>query len=355
MSVKVKLVERSMKNGGKSFYIESYVNGKRGYVPVDVRIDPKDDPKTKKEKHQILNAMRSQIELEMLAKGTAYVPSHRKNIDLYDYMQEFLLNYEKKDVKMIYSAIQKFMNFANREVLYVSDFDRKMAEGFRDYLLSREANLSGETPQNYLARFKKVIKAAVRDEILLKSPFDDVIIKKSETHQTLKKNVLTTDEIRKLAKTPSTNEMIKDAFLFSCYTGLGLAEMKIFCKKHIIEGRLKIKRVKTGILIDIPISATALEILSRQTPENGFYFPIDYTTNGVNKNIESWLELAEIKKEITFYCARHTFATQLLKNGADIVSVSKCMGHSSVRYTMKYLNHIEDLKDKAIDNLPKLD
>ncbi len=215
MSVKVKLVERSMKNGGKSFYIESYVNGKRGYVPVDVRIDPKDDPKTKKEKHQILNAMRSQIELEMLAKGTAYVPSHRKNIDLYDYMQEFLLNYEKKDVKMIYSAIQKFMNFANREVLYVSDFDRKMAEGFRDYLLSREANLSGETPQNYLARFKKVIKAAVRDEILLKSPFDDVMIKKSETHQTLKKNVLTTDEIRKLAKTPSTNEMIKDAFLFS--------------------------------------------------------------------------------------------------------------------------------------------
>jgi integrase len=354
MSITVKLVERKMKNGGKSFYMESYVNKKRGYIPVDIRIDPNDDVKTKKEKLQILNALRSQTELDLLSKGTAYVPSHRKNIDLFDYFQEYINNYQKKDRKMIYSAVQKFIEFTNREYLSSKDLDKRMAEGFRDYLLSPKAKLTGETPQNYLARFKKVIKSAMNEEILSTNPFNDVVIKRSETNQTIKKEVLTIDEIRLLAKTPHGNELIKDAFLFSCYSGLGLAEMLILCTKHVKEGRLKINRVKTGILIDIPLSKSALDILKKQIIVDGKYFPITYTTNGVNKSIEKWVEKANINKEITYYCSRHTFATQLLKNGADLVTVSKCLGHSGVKFTTRYLNHLQDLVEKSIFNLPNI-
>jgi integrase len=354
MSITVKLIERKMKNGGSSFYLESYVNKKRGYIPVDMRIDPKDDVKTKKEKHQILNAIRSQTELDLLSKGTAYVPSHRKNIDLFDYLQEYINNYQKKDQKMIFAAVKKFIEYINKDHLDVKDLDKKMAKGFRDYLLSPKAKLTGETPQNYLDRFKKTIKAAVDDEILNTNPFDDVVIKRSETNQTIKKEVLTIDEIRLLAKTPSENQLIKDAFLFACYSGLGLAEVLILGTKHVKEGRMKIHRVKTGILINIPLSKSALDILKKQTIVDGRYFPITYTTNGVNKNIIKWVEKANINKPVSFYVGRHTFATQLLKNGADLLTVSKCLGHSGVNYTTRYLNHLEDLIEKSIYALPQI-
>lgn len=355
MSITVKLVERPLKNGGSSFYIETYDNGKRGYVPVDIKIDPKvDDAQTRKEKQQILNALRSQIELELLSKGTEYVPKHRKNIDFYDYLDNYIESYNKKDKRMVFCAIQKFMDFVDKDVLFVTDVNRKLAEGFKDYLLSSKAGLSGETPKNYLTRFKKVVKAAVRDEILRDNPFTDVMIKMGDTNKTIKKEVLTADEIRTLSSTPCGNELVKSAFLFSCFTGLGLAEIKKLNTSQTKGGRLKVSREKTSIEINIPLSETARKILDSQEVKDGFYFPITVSSNAVNKTIGNWIERAKIKKKITFYCARHTFATQLLRNGADLVSVSKCMGQTSVKHTVKYLNHVDDLVDNAIDKLPAI-
>lgn len=76
--------------------------------------------------------------------------------------------------------------------------------------------------------------------------------------------------------------------------------------------------------------------------------------NAINKCLKNWMKRAKIDKHITFYCARHTMATQLLSYGANLKTVADALGHSDTRNTIKYLNYIDSLKDDAVDNLPDI-
>jgi integrase len=91
-------------------------------------------------------------------------------------------------------------------------------------------------------------------------------------------------------------------------------------------------RNKTGELINNRLNQTALDILGRpQKNEDQIFVVRDLRDNGANKAIRYWVKRAKINKHITFYCARHTFACQLLSNGANLKTVADAMGHSSTR------------------------
>jgi len=67
------------------------------------------------------------------------------------------------------------------------------------------------------------------------------------------------------------------------------------------------------------------------------------------------MKQAGIHKNISFYCGRHTFATQLLLNGANLKTVADCLGHTSTTHTVKYLNYVDALKTEAIGALPGIE
>lgn len=52
---------------------------------------------------------------------------------------------------------------------------------------------------------------------------------------------------------------------------------------------------------------------------------------------------------ILFHCGRHTFATMMLTLGADLYTVSKLLGHTSVRMTQVYAKIINQKKDEAVN------
>lgn len=356
MSLVVKLRERKLKHNCRSFYLDIYEDGKRSYVPISVRIDPRtDDSQKRKEKYEIVNAMRSQIETELLCKGTDIVPKHKRNIDFYDYLENYLKSYQKKDVKMIHATIQKFMDFNDKKHLYVTEVTEKLMEQYRDYLTSPKSNLSGETPHNYFSRFKKVVKAATKEGILKTNPAIDVIFKNNGIKETLRKEILTAEELAVLASTPCGNTEVKRAFLLACYSGMGLAEINILSWRHIKNGRLNIKRVKTDTWINIELSPVAIQLIGEKDISRELIFDIKISHTSVNKNLKNWVKRAGIDKKITFYCGRHTFAVQLLSNNNDLKTVSDCLGHQGVRNTVKYLSHTDGLKDKAIQSLPSID
>ena len=74
----------------------------------------------------------------------------------------------------------------------------------------------------------------------------------------------------------------------------------------------------------------------------------------IGKNLKNWTKQAEIEKSISFYCGRHTYAVQLLKTGANLKTVADCLGHSTTKHTVKYLNFVDELKDEAISKIPSL-
>jgi len=123
----------------------------------------------------------------------------------------------------------------------------------------------------------------------------------------------------------------------------------------VINGRLVVFRKKTGTEVNIKLSNKALCLISSN---NFFCFNLInpktkrfYSETSINKVLQNWVNRGGINKKITYYCARHTFAVRLLRNGANIKTVSDALGHKSLDNTYKYLNHIDCIKDEFTSKL----
>jgi len=169
--------------------------------------------------------------------------------------------------------------------------------------------------------------------------------------------MLTADEIVTLSKTKCSNEFIKRSFLFACYTGLGLSEIRKlkwkdidFDNQILTWGRSK---TKIGTKVKLGKNAFASIYGLDQTKENvfeGFKIP---SNEGVNKVLKTWVKAAGIKKHITFYCARHSFASLILRNSKNIQLTASLMGHTSTRFTTLYTTVLDDEKEDTINSIDK--
>jgi site-specific recombinase XerD len=72
------------------------------------------------------------------------------------------------------------------------------------------------------------------------------------------------------------------------------------------------------------------------------------------KSVKRWVKLAVINKHINWHCARHSFAVNILNNGANIKTVARFLGHSDIKHTKKYTRAVDKLKEDAINSLPEL-
>lgn len=355
----VNLRTRKQSKGSIRYFLDIKHNGKRYYDFLDIKIFPTDTKEIKTDKKNLAELIRSNREIELLTETTSYVPKHLKSVNFFDFANNFIENYKKKDVRMIEASLNHFKKYANDDNLTVSQLSASLMYGYKDYLLD-ECSLTGETPHNYFTRFKKILKSAELKGLLINNPTKEIKFRKQVGDTTLKKQVLNTEELQLLASTRCGNEDVKRAFLFSCYSGLGEAEIKVLKWSNISNNQLITYREKTKQKVQIKLQENILNFLGERGKKNEYIFNLKnkndvfLSTNAINKCIKNWVERANIDKHITFYCARHSFATQLLQYGADLKSVSNAMGHTNVKSTIKYLNYIDNLKDNAIDNLPDL-
>ena len=141
-------------------------------------------------------------------------------------------------------------------------------------------------------------------------------------------------------------DQVKDIFLFSCFTGLAYADVKKLSRNDIVIGIdgdkwIKIKRSKTDTRSSIPLLPTAIDILKKyddhpDVSNKGRLLPV-LSNQKMNSYIKEIAILCKIRKNLTFHLARHTFATTVtLSNGVPIESVSKMLGHKSLRTTQHY-------------------
>lgn len=159
---------------------------------------------------------------------------------------------------------------------------------------------------------------------------------------------LTAEELQQLMDTPFQHqrlEHVRDCFVFCCFTGLAYADVKKLTHDDFvtgIDGELWIntKRTKTNTKSNIPVLPTALMILDKYEDSsylvNGKVLPV-LTNQKMNAYLKEIATLSGIKKNLTTHLARHTFATTVtLANGVSIESVSKMLGHKSLRTTQHY-------------------
>lgn len=349
----VNLKWRSLKNGVKSAYLDININGNRSYEFLKIRLLKND--KERKEKKRLAEAIRAKRELEIASGEYNFLPTHRKKVDFIKYFEDYLQHYTKKDKRKVRYSLEKFKTFIDRNTIQFQEVTPMVCEDFQDYLKSPECGLSGETPYDYWKRYKGVLKHAVRNGIILKNPSDGLLFKGySKQNSQLRKNILTAEELQAIASTDCGNKEVKRAFLFACYTGLGMAEIRKLTWERILNGKIKIFREKGGEQIINDLPPTAIKLLGDPQKPDYFIFSLPSDV-AISKDLKAWVKKAGIDKNISFYCGRHTFATQLLINGANLKTVADCMGHANTKHTIKYLNYVDILKDEAISNLPDIE
>jgi integrase len=167
---------------------------------------------------------------------------------------------------------------------------------------------------------------------------------------------LTADELRKLIATKCKREDVRNAFLFCCMCGLRWSDVSTLKWEDIHadgdEWKIEKRMIKTSELLYLPLSKEAKNYLPskelKESSELVFTLPTLWATERI---ITDWVKEAKITKHVTFHCARHTFATMMLTQGADLYTTSKLLGHTSVKTTEIYAKIVDQKKVEAVNLL----
>lgn len=208
------------------------------------------------------------------------------------------------------------------------------------------------TTVKYLANFKKIVLGCIKRGWLVRDPFIGFKMAKKE----VPRHFLTVEELDALEQKffeIARLEQIRDIFLFSCYTGLAYIDVKKLRRDQIFVGMDKEKwiatnRQKTESSVRLPLLPKAQKLMDKykdrpKCEAEGLILPV-LSNQKMNAYLKEIADLCGIKKELTFHIARHTFATTVtLSNGVPIETVSKMLGHKSLKQTQHYAK-IVDLK-----------
>lgn len=146
-------------------------------------------------------------------------------------------------------------------------------------------------------------------------------------------------------------------FLFSCYTGLRYSDIYNLKWGNIKSNpdRIEIEIVKTSKPLFIPLMDKAKEILckySKLTIKADTLKALPQLANQVvNRNLKDIMVMAGIKKSISFHCARHTFASNLVEMGTPILYVKDLLGHQKIEQTMIYAKSLTGNLFESVNNL----
>ena len=254
--------------------------------------------------------------------------------------------------------LQKFIisNY-NSEDLFLNKIDIKFINSFI-YYLKANLELSHNSALKYIAYLKKIIRQAYANGWIDKDPFYNFKLRP----KSIDKEYLNKEEINILIQKQfsiSRLEQVRDVFIFSCYTGLAYVDVAKLSVNDIIIGIdgkrwIKVKRTKTKSLSSIPLLPIAERIITKYSSlpyDKDQLLPV-YSNQKTNSYLKEIADLTGINKNLTFHVARHTFATTItLANGVPIESVSKMLGHKSLKTTQHYAKILDT---KLAEDMNKL-
>ncbi|BAX79285.1 site-specific integrase [Labilibaculum antarcticum] len=247
------------------------------------------------------------------------------------------------------------------DTLLFSQLDVAIAEDFKLFLLSapKGGNKSGIISQNTAATYYSIFKAALKQAFIDGYLEGDLSAKiKGIQEKESRREYLTIDELNTLVATPCESDVLKRAALFSALTGLRHVDIQNLKWSEIkINGnqaRIHFTQQKTKGVEYMPISEQALQLCGEPDQPEQLVFEDLANPSWISRPLKHWIKTARIKKEITFHCFRHTFATLQISNGTDIYTVSKMLGHTNVKTTQIYAKVIDEKKNKAAQTI-KLD
>ena len=283
---------------------------------------------------------------------TVYFGKNREFTSFLPVFDKFLEDIKQRVGKTIgadslqkYSVLRRhFAEFLmykySRKDIGLNEFTPAVVQDFHLYM-STVAGCAYNTSVKKVKTLKTITIYAQKRGFLLHDPF----VNHHFHMEPVDRGFLTDEEILRVANKNlgiQRLELVRDIFIFSCFTGLAYIDVANLTPDHIVtmddKQWIMTKRQKTSVetnvlLLDIPRAIIAK--YGHKTYRDGKLFPV-LTNQKTNSYLKEIADLCGIKKKLTFHLARHTFATMSLSKGVPIESVSKMLGHTNIRTTQIY-------------------
>ena len=302
---------------------------------------------------------RRSISLDSL-KDSIEKPENNGNSFLTFFKEEVNNSSLKESTRQNHLSTLELLQEYKKDIVF-TDLTFEFVSSFDNYLQSKGYHLN--TIAKHMKHLKRYVNLAINKDLfeLQKYPFRKYKIKYMES----KRGHLTPEELGRLEniapKLQRTLRRTLDMFLFSCYTGLRFSDIVNIRPDnfHLIDDKLWLvySSVKTDVNVRLPLfllfDGKALAVYERYCKRySRTLFGVSVSANSnVNKQLKRICRLAEIDKRLSFHMARHTNATLLLYNGANITTVQKLLGHKSVRTTEIYSDIMDMTVIRDLENI----
>lgn len=237
-----------------------------------------------------------------------------------------------------------------------SALDRSFIDKF-DLYLRTDQHFAPRTVILYMTRLHTVVNKAIAIGIITADPFAGY----KPPHPERKRRYLTREELKRLMTSPLPSSklyLVRDLFLFSCYTGISYGDMGRLTVENLEsaeDGTVWIKaiREKTSVEFEVPLLELPLHIIDkyRDAAPDGKLLPM-YGNSESNKGLKHLAAVCGIDRKLTFHMARHTYATEIaLSHGVPMETVSRMLGHSRVDTTQIYAKVTDNKIDADTQSL----
>ncbi|MEH0154759.1 tyrosine-type recombinase/integrase [Limibacter armeniacum] len=348
MSVKVRLKKIS---GGRShLYLDISKDGyrKKDYLKLYTFDNPKDQEERRHNKQvkELARQYALDRERQMVTVQRGGVIESNMTFDkVYQLRISFVSNQNTlNNYQYMFEAAQRL----GIDKISISHIDRYTCERLMKLL---SESLKESTANERYNKFSTVMNYAVKEGIIGSNPATFIEKKKVEEKDI---RYLEESELKQLASVKPDGEEVEvmRAFLFSCYTGLRISDIRRLDWSMIEGDRLTMVQKKTTDRVYLPLNSTALRLLGER--KHGKVFSDNLTTSRIDWHLKKLATKAGLSKSISFHVARHTFATWLITRGVDIYTVQQLMGHKNINSTMRYAKVISEKKRQSVERLPDI-
>lgn len=375
--MKVHLRQRKQtKKGQISLYLEYYKGtvkteeGKtkaiRDYEYLDLYL--KENPQTKQERQtnketlELAKSIKAKRELEIKNGQYGFKRSGSSNADFMVLFEEEAQKRKAKEGSLSNWLISKkhLENYLGSDTLPFKKIDKKFCEGFKEYLTKVKKTdgepLANSSVASYFSKFRATLNKAVKKRYLSFNPANEV---ETPSVKTPKREHLTVEELKAVSKAECRYPVLKNAFMFACLTGLRWSDVQKLTWSEIEQNtdgwRVVFHQKKTDELQYVEIPDNAKQYLGGpKAPEVRVFKGLKYSTY-MNVALQRWMMKAGVTKNITFHCARHTYAILQLQHGADIYTVSKLLGHKNLKTTQIYADIVDQKRKEAVNRLNQIE
>ncbi len=350
-------------NGMKSVYLQFYPgiqNPKGEIVKYEfLNLEVYSNPKTKDQRlfnktiEEISESIRCQRYIQLVRRDYNFLG--KDNLEG-DFLEYFHRNADFHGPKFEAARLH-FEEFCGHSCKF-KDLSPSFCEKYRFYILhdkhlaNCDKSIKHNTASSYFNVFLNIVKLAYKDNIIPNDYTKDVSSIKWN-HDTYK-DYLTVEEIQLLEHTKyDKHPQLPQACLFSIYTGLRRSDILDLKWEHFVRhgNHVYIEKtiVKTEAFVRLPLSKDALRIIGKRKKEGTVF--TELTISILNIHVKRWLELANIRKHITFHCFRHTYAMMLTEKGISTNIISSLLCHKKLSSTQIYSKVTTQMIERTIEQI----